>query len=287
MGNYSNIEKEILILLRDQDIGNIKLLGNAIQKAFFHAEEMALLVDCTNRKAMLFFPIRKPYKHEDRKKFAKLISLLSFIETLEKNGQIYIEPSNAECEMFFYENFKGSFLHGIQKNSITKEAISQQEQIIYDIDEHDTIDMGGIQVPKNKSDNLFISKDGTKIMQSTDVSGLYERIYKLLCSRAFPTSVLSRFISNGYCLDEEKRSINSLHYAQASFIVAMLALIVSLPCISVWYSNKYAYSTIDIIQYNTLMKKLDAIEKNGEATNANSNIQIDSMKYKIYAPNIR
>lgn len=287
MGDYSNIEKEILTLLRDQDVGNIKLLGNTIQKAFFRAEETALLVDCTNRKAMLFFPIRKPYKHEDRKEFAKLISLLNFIENLEKNGMIYLEPSNAGCELFFYENFKHTFLHGIQKNGIIKEAISQQEHIVYDIDEYETVGMQGVQVSKIKSDLLFIAKEGVHIMRSTDVSPLYERIHRLLCSLAFPTSAMSRFISNGYCFDEEKRSIKSLRYAQASFIIAMLALIVSLPCISVWYSNRHAYSTIDTMQYKTLMKKIDAIEKNGEATNANPNMQIDSIKCKIEAPSIR
>ena len=167
--------------------------------------------------------------------------------------------------MFFYENFKHSFLHGIQKNGNVKEAISQQEQIIYDTDEYEAIDVQGVKVPKIKSDFLFITKDGIRTMQSTDVSSLYDRIYRLLCSRAFPTSALFRFIDNGYCLDEEKRSINSLRYAKASFYIAMLALLVSMPCISVWYSNQHAYSTINTMQYNALMKKLDAIEKNGKA----------------------
>lgn len=265
MHNYNKVEKEIFNLLRDQDIRDIKLLGNTIQKAFFRAEKTAMFVDCTNHKAMLFYPLRKPYNHEDRKEFAQLVSLLNFIDGLEQKGLIYLQPTNAECELFFYENFKHSFLHGTRKNGNVKEEISQQEQIIYDTDENEAIDIQGVKVPKAKSDFLFIAKEGIRTMQSTDVSILYDRIYRLLCSRAFPTSALFRFIDNGYCLDEEKRSINSLRYAKASFYIAMLALLVSMPCISVWYSNQHAYSTINTMQYNALMKKLDAIEKNGKA----------------------
>lgn len=269
MHNYNKVEKEILDLLRDQDVRDIKLLGNTIQKTFFHTDVTAMLVDCANHKAELFYSIRNPYNHEDRKEFAQLVSLLSFIEALEKNGLIYLQQSNAGCELFFYENFKHDFLHGIKKNCNIKEVISQQEQIVYDAEEYVAIDLNGVKSPKIKSDFLYIEKNGTRTMRSTDVSSLYDRINRFLCSRAFPTSALSRFIDNGYCFDEEKRSINSLRYAKASFYIAMLALLVSMPCISVWYSNQHAYSTIDTVQYNTLIKKLDAIEKNGKVIYVN------------------
>ena len=278
MNKYNDIDKKIFSKLRDQDVGDIKLLGNAIQSEFFRAEETALLVDCANHKAMLFFPIRKPYKQEDRKAFAKLVSLLNFIETLEKTGLIYIQPSNAGCELFFYENFKHNFLHGIQRSDIIKEMITQQEQIIYDIDENETVTVRGVKIHKRKSDILYITKDRTKNMQSTDVSCLFDRIYRLLCGRAFPTSSLSRFIENGYCFDEEKRSIKSLRYAQTSFFIAMLALVVSMPCISVWYSNRYAYSTLDTLQYNAFVKKLNAIGREGITTDANIDTLKDSIK---------
>ena len=80
MHNYNKVEKEIFDLLRDQDVRDIKLLGNTIQKAFFRAEKTAILVDCANHKANLFYPLRKPYNHEDRKEFAQLVSLLNFID---------------------------------------------------------------------------------------------------------------------------------------------------------------------------------------------------------------
>lgn len=117
-----------------------------------------MLVDCANHKAKLFYPLRTPYNHEDRKEFAQLVSLLNFIDVLEQKGLIYLQPTNAGCELFFYENFKHSFLHGIQKNDNVKEAISQQEQIIYDTDEYEVIDMQGVKVPKVKSDFLFIAR---------------------------------------------------------------------------------------------------------------------------------
>lgn len=38
MHNYNKVEKEIIDLLRDQDVRDIKLLGNTIQKAFSRTE---------------------------------------------------------------------------------------------------------------------------------------------------------------------------------------------------------------------------------------------------------
>ena len=46
--NYTKVEKEIFDLLRDQDIRDIKLLGNTIQKTLFRAEKTAMQVDCAN-----------------------------------------------------------------------------------------------------------------------------------------------------------------------------------------------------------------------------------------------
>lgn len=48
MHNYNKVEKEIFDLLRDQDIRDIKLLGNTIQKTLFRAEKTAMQVDCAN-----------------------------------------------------------------------------------------------------------------------------------------------------------------------------------------------------------------------------------------------
>lgn len=70
MHNYNKVEKEIFDLLRDQDVRDIKLLGNTIQKTLFRAEKTAMQVNCGIHKAKLFYPLRKLYNHEDRKEFA-------------------------------------------------------------------------------------------------------------------------------------------------------------------------------------------------------------------------
>ena len=46
--NYNKVEKEIIDLLKDQDVRDIKLLGNTIQKSLFCAEKTAMQVDCAN-----------------------------------------------------------------------------------------------------------------------------------------------------------------------------------------------------------------------------------------------
>lgn len=261
MNRYTKEEKAIFRLLCEQDITDIKLVGNVIQSVPFKSGTSALLVDCSNKTAKLFYPIKSQNKHEDRKEFVKLVSLLSLIEEAEKKGLIYIQQSNANCELFFYENLKENFLMGCPVDLSVKHHITQCEKIEFDIDTTNTVPLQGEQAATIKSDPLYITRNGKRIMRSTDVTCLYERIEHYLCCRAFSTSVLSRFIDNGFCLDEEKRSITSLKYSIASFFVAMLALIVSMPCISVWYSNKYGYSTMNSVQYQQLLNKVDTIKE--------------------------
>lgn len=260
MNRYTKDEKAIFKQLCNQDVADIKLVGNTIQHISFKSGNSALLVDCQNKTAKLFYPMRTPYKKEDRKEFAKLVSLLSLIEEAEKKGLIYLQPTNADCDLFFYEKFKGTFLMGGPKDLSVKYSITQNEKIVYDIDKTNTVSVHDKQVPTLASKILYITKDGNRIMSSIDVTSMYARIEHYLCCRAFPTSALSRFIDNGFCLDEEKRSISSLNISIASFIVAMFALVVSMPCFSVWYSNKYGYSTMDTVQYQQLLNKMDTIK---------------------------
>lgn len=272
MSRYTKDEQAIFKQLCNQDVADIKLVGNTIQRISFKSSNSALLVDCRNKTAKLFYPIRTPYEKEDRKEFAKLVSLLSLIEEAEKKGQIYLQTTNAGCELFFYENFKGTFLMGGPANFSVKHSITQSENIVYEIDRTNTVEQATQQVPTLNPNILYITKDGNKIMRSTDVTSMYARIEHYLCGRAFPTSALSRFIDNGFCLDEEKRSIKSQKISIASFFVAMLALVISMPCVSVWYSNNHGYSTMDTIQYQQLLNKVDTIKASivgkGEAKNA-------------------
>lgn len=248
MKRYSHEEQKALCLLCNQDILHLRYVGNAIQSVFFKAEKCALLMEQDSRKALLFFPTDSK-KEENCRTFAQFVSLLSLIEHAEKNRLIYLQPLETAGDIFFYENFDGSFFYGVQQNENVKHNISQREKIVYDIRNHNL---------------LYIELDGKRIMESMDVSNLYDLIKKLLCSRGFPTSALARFINNGYCFDEEKRSIWSLRFSIASFFSAMLALIVSMPCISVWYSNKHGYTTIDTIQYRQLVNSIHTLQLNGK-----------------------
>lgn len=252
MKRYSHEEQKALYLLCNQDVLHLQHVGNAIQSVFFKVGKCALLMEQDSRRALLFFPTDSK-KEEDSRTFAQFVSLLSLIEHAEKNRLIYLQPLETTKYIFFYENFDSSFLYGGQKNENVKYNISQREKIVYDIHNHDL---------------LYIELDGKRIMKSMDVSNLYDLIKKLLCSRGFPTSALSRFINNGYCFDEEKRSILSLRISIASFFSAIFALIVSMPCISVWYSNKHGYTTIDTIQYRQLVNSIHTLQLNGKQNDA-------------------
>ena len=54
----------------------------------------------------------------------------------------------------------------------------------------------------------------------------------------------------------------------------MSALIVSMPFVSIWYSNRYSYSTMDTIQYNNIVKKLNALERNNKGMYYKPDVQM-------------
>lgn len=261
MHTFTNIEKRMLQALRDQDVKDIRYLGATIKDIFFPSHECALYMEPSNKKAFLFFPAGKHLA--DRESFASLISLVTFIEYLKKENLIYLQPAQMQNDILFYENYNHSFLFGESKQADVKHIISKQEYIRMDLSsEHSTIEvpgMGAIPVGKLQSDRLFITDAaGNRHLESTNVDSLFDKLYELLCGRAFPTETLSRFISNGYCTDEEKRNKRALRISWGSFIVAFIALVLTSPLVTTCYTNKKGYTTIEQHQFDTLKTIISA-----------------------------
>lgn len=257
MKRYTKVEENLFRLLCSQDVEGIDCVGNVIQSSVFKSGTSALLVNRNEKTVKLFYAISND-RNKDRKEFASLVSLMSLMEEAEINGLIYLQPIKLDSEWFFYENYKG-FLHGCDEGVEVMRSISQREKIVYDIRNANTSQSQSKSGAITNSNVLYIEKDKSRIMRSADVSDLYERVEQYLCRRAYPTSKLFRFIDNGFCLDEEKRSVTSLRYSKASLFISIAAFIISTPFVSVWYSNKYAYSTVDTIQYRQLLQKVDTV----------------------------
>lgn len=256
MHTYTNIEKQMLIALRDQNITDIMYLGAAIKEVYFCSRQCALLMEPASKKAKLFYPLGE--KHADKKCFASLVSLVTFLDHLVDEGLIYLQPTLMNHEVLFYQNFDHSFLLGGERPAPdVKHVITHQEFIRYDLSPTPTTIKGpsGLTIPARQlqSETLFITDaEGNRYMASTDVSSLYDKLYGLLCSRAYPTESLRRFIENGYCTDDERRNKISLWLSQASFFVALLALILTSPLVTTCYTNEHGYSTIEQHQFDTL-----------------------------------
>lgn len=255
MHTFTDIEKRMLQALRDQDVKDIGYLGITIKDVFFPFHECALYMEPSNKKAYLFFPSGKHLA--DRECFAGLISLVTFVEYLKKENLIYLQPTQMQHDILFYENYSNSFLIGGSKPYDVKHMISKQEYIRMDMSSGTTTinvsSMGAIPVGNLLSDRLFITDvAGNRYMESTNVDSLYEKLYELLCSRAFPTETLSRFIANDYCTDDERRNKRALHISWGSFIAAFVALILTSPSVSTCYTNKKGYTTIEQHQFDTL-----------------------------------
>ena len=255
MHTFTDIEKRMLQALRDQDVKDIRYLGTTIKDIFFPSHECALYMEPSNKKAFLFFPAGKHLA--DRESFASLISLVTFIEYLKKENLIYLQPAQMRHDVLFYENYNHSFLFGESKPADVKYTISKQEYIRLDMSQTTSTinagNMGAIPVGKLQSDRLFITDAaGNRHLESTNVDSLFDKLYELLCGRAFPTETLSRFISNGYCTDEEKRNKRALRISWGSFIAAFIALVLTSPLVTTRYTNKKGYTTIEQHQFDTL-----------------------------------
>lgn len=255
MHTFTQIEKKILKAIRNQDVTDIKYLGTTIKDVFFPSRKCALYMEPSGKKVYLFFPSGQ--KHADRKCFAQLITLITFIEYLQKENLIYLQPTGMNHDVLFYENYQDSFLQGETHDSDVKHAISQQEFMRMDLapapEEISVTNDESVKAIKLQSDRLFITDAaGKRYLESTNVSSLYQQLYMLLCSRAFPTETLRRFISNGHCSDDEKRNKRSLCLSRASFLVALLALVLTSPWFATPYNNKKGYTTIEQHQFDTL-----------------------------------
>lgn len=251
----------MLKALRDQSITDIGYLGIAIKGVFFTSRKCALYLEPSKRKACLFYPINE--KHADRQTFSRLISLITFIEYLQQENLVYLQPTQMNHDVLFYQNYNSSFLLGGMYDPDVKYAITKDEYLRIDLSPTPaTIKLpngGSFLAGQIKSDLLFITDaKGNCYLQSTDVSSLYDKLYSLLCCRAFPTETLSRFIQNGYCTDDEKRNKRSLTLSRASFLVALLALILTSPCVTTPYSNHHGYTTIEQSQFDTLKTAIKA-----------------------------
>lgn len=261
MHTFTDIEKKMLKALRDQSITDIGYLGIAIKDVFFTSRKCALYLEPSQRQACLFYPTNE--KHADRQTFSRLISLITFIEYLQQENLVYLQPTQMNHEVLFYQNFDHSFLLGGKYDPDVKHAITKDEFLRIDLSPTPaTVKLpngGSVQAGQVRSDLLFITDaKGNRFLQSTDVSSLYDKLYSLLCCRAFPTETLRRFIQNGYCTDDENRNKRSLILSRASFLVALLALILTSPWVATPYSNQHGYTTIDQTQFDTLKSAIKA-----------------------------
>lgn len=282
MHTFIDVEKRMLQALRDQDVKDIRYLGTTIKDIFFPSHKCALYMEPSNKKAFLFFPAGKHLA--DRENFASLISLVTFIEYLKKENLIYLQPSQMQHDVLFYENYNNSFLFGESRPADVKYVISKQEYIRLDLLPKPTTikvpGMGENPASKLQSDRLFITDAaGNRHLESTNVDSLYDKLYELLCSRAFPTETLSRFIANGCCTDEEKRNKRALYISCGSFIVAFIALVLTSPLVTICYTNKKGYTTVEQHQFDTL-KTIISTPISVNDTISSHYSQIDEMKNK-------
>lgn len=213
MKKLDDIDKEIIRSIDKVCQSNIGKISNVIA-SFFKENQSALLI----HDDIYLLTVDDMFSS---KMFLSMVKIVSLIDSLQKNGYIYLIPNK---ESFFLQNGCDS--------SIT---ISTQGEIschlgIIERDSHDMIKL----TTKGKSyRSVEISKEFRLALKQT------------ICNFVYPSPKLHELIKNNFVFDEELRYKNELKYTKIGLGISIFALLLS---IGSEYNNKHAITTIDSIQ---------------------------------------
>lgn len=169
-----------------------------------------------------------------REEYIRIVSLLSFLDRLEKEGLVYI--INDERDALFCS--QGKTLP-VVKTDIGYEISNCRIELI------------GEKIE-------FRDQLGRKVLTGDNLPNSLSCVIKhLLGNTIFPTEELLYLIRNNFEQTEDK----ALKYAKYSLWVAIFAIVLSIFAVPI--SNKWGVTTLDSKQYNAIIMSIKGIAKTG------------------------
>lgn len=231
MARFSDKEKLLLKEINKRDcISDIYSLASKI----YGIENLSLLLLKLDSNNVIVLTKETLDEELRREELIKIVSVLSFIDKLEKGGLVYIINDERNA-LFCSQN----------QTQLALKVEGGYEVLNYRIELNDEeIDVR--------------DKLGRKVLTGHRVSESLSRAIKyFLGNSIYPTEALLDLVHNNFKLTEDK----ALIYTKYSFWTAIFAMLLSMCAVPI--SNKWGVTTLDPRQYDSLIKNIKGLARKG------------------------
>lgn len=241
MARFSDKEKLLLMEMNKSDcISDIYSLASKI----YGIENLSLLLLKLDSNNVIVLTKETLDEKLRREELIKIVSVLSFINKLEKEGLVYII------------------------NDERKALFCSQNQTQLALKVEGGYEVSNYRIELNDEEIDVRDKLGRKVLTGHRVSESLSRAIKyFLGNSIYPTESLLDLVHNNFKLTEDK----SLKYAICSFWVAIFAIILSIFAVPI--SNKWGVTTLNSQQYDSLIKSINGLTRKGTV----DSIEVENM----------
>lgn len=241
MARFSDKEKLLLKEISKMDcISDIYSLASKI----YGIENLSLLLLKQDIDNVIVLTKETLDEELRREELIKIVSVLSFIDRLEKEGLVYI--INDERNALF--------------------CSQSQTQLALKVE--GGYEVLNFRIKLNDEEIEVRDEFGYKVLTGYRVSESMSRAIKhFMGNSIYPTESLMDLVHNNFKLTEDK----SLKYAICSFWVAIFAIILSIFAVPI--SNKWGVTTLNSQQYDSLIKSINVLTRKGTV----DSIEVENM----------
>lgn len=243
MARFSDKEKLLLKEISKMDcISDIYSLASKI----YGIENLSLLLLKQDIDNVIVFTKETLDEELRREELIKIVSVLSFIDKLEKEGLVYI--INDERNAWFCSQ------------SQTQLALKVEGGYV----------VLNYRIKLNEEEIEVRNELGRKVLIGYRVSESLSRAIKhFMGNSIYPTESLMELVHNNFKLTEDK----ALIYTKYSFWTAIFAMLLSMCAVPI--SNKWGVTTLDSRQYDSLIKNIKGLARKGT---------VDSLEFENILP---
>lgn len=243
MARFSDKEKLLLKEISKSDcISDIYSLASKI----YGIENLSLLLLKLDSNNVIVLTKETLDEKLRREELIKIVSVLSFINKLEKEGLVYII------------------------NDERKALFCSQSQTQLALKVEGGYEVLNFRIKLNDEEIEVRDELGRKVLIGYRVSeSLSCAIKHFLGNSIYPTEALLDLVHNNFKLTEDK----ALIYTKYSFWTAIFAMLLSMCAVPI--SNKWGVTTLDSRQYDSLIKNIKGLARKGT---------VDSLEFENILP---
>lgn len=241
MARFSDKEKLLLKEISKREcISDIYSLASKI----YGIENLSLLLLKQDIDNVIVFTKETLDEELRREELIKIVSVLSFIDKLEKEGLVYII------------NDERNALFCLQKQTLLAVEVEGGYEVL------------NFRIKLNDEEIEVRDEFGYKVLTGYRVSESMSRAIKhFMGNSIYPTESLMDLVHNNFKLTEDE----ALKYTKYSFLTAIFAMLLSMCTVPI--SNKWGVTTLNSQQYDSLIKSINGLTRKGTV----DSIEVENM----------